>query len=279
MPAARKRNLVVCRIEKGSLHREWIGDPATRSYDVWLDHWGEEGDWQGEPALVSIGRNTTKWPRLAALFRERADRMGGYAAVWLPDDDVRIDAAGVESMFDWVHRLGLWIAQPALTVDSYCQHRVTLENRSFAVRYTNFVEVMAPVFSAHALERCREGFAESTSGWGLDAVWSRMLGDPPDRIGIIDAVRMTHTRPLGGGSLYRALSVDPRKELEELLRRHGIPALTRRYRGGLLAGSPGERVEPGARFLWHLLRGAPPGERWRKSYWASQLEALGWRAA
>jgi hypothetical protein len=35
------------------------------------------------------------------------------------------------------------------------------------------------------------------SGYGLDHLWPAMLGKPRTRIGIIDAVGVAHTRPIG----------------------------------------------------------------------------------
>ncbi len=57
MPPA-SRALVFCRTGDGSLHRRWIGDPATRSYDVWLDCYCAPEVWAGEPARVTDGRGT-----------------------------------------------------------------------------------------------------------------------------------------------------------------------------------------------------------------------------
>lgn len=271
---------MVCRVGAGSLHRSWMGDPATRSYDVWLDHWGEAGNLSGEPAVVSEGRNTTKWPRMATLLSERPEAVTGYHAVWFPDDDLKIDAAGVERLFAWFHGLELWLAQPALTPDSYFSHHLTVESRAFALRYTNFVEVMAPLFSSRALHTCAGVFADSTSGWGLDAVFSRLLGDPVRRIGILDAVPVTHTRPIGGGSFYGGLKVEPIRELEALSARFGVPVpFPMRYHGGLAAApSPAEAlrrpVPLGIPFLGRLLRGAPPGIRRHSTYWKVQLQAM-----
>jgi len=54
------RNLVFCRVGERSLHGGWIGQPATRGYDVWLDCYCDPGAWVGAPAKVTDGRGTTK---------------------------------------------------------------------------------------------------------------------------------------------------------------------------------------------------------------------------
>ena len=65
--APAKPHLVICRTGAGSLHAAWLGDPATRSYDVWLDAVDDEAPLRGQPARISVGRNTTKWRRVAAI--------------------------------------------------------------------------------------------------------------------------------------------------------------------------------------------------------------------
>jgi hypothetical protein len=64
--AGRRRNLVFCRVGDASLHRAWLGDPATRSYDVWLDSYAsDDARWAGDPARVTVARDTVKIQRIA----------------------------------------------------------------------------------------------------------------------------------------------------------------------------------------------------------------------
>ncbi|HSC65029.1 MAG TPA: DUF707 domain-containing protein [Caldimonas sp.] len=70
------------------------------------------------------------------------------------------------------------------------------------LRFTGFVEVMAPLFSREALRSCAPTLDESRSGWGLGWVLPTLceragLG----RIAIIDATPVRHTRPVGGSSI------------------------------------------------------------------------------
>ncbi|HUL58994.1 MAG TPA: DUF707 domain-containing protein [Anaeromyxobacteraceae bacterium] len=262
------RNLVLCRAGAGSLHREWLGDPATRSYDVWLDCFDDDGGrWVSDPATVSVGRNTTKWPRVSALFRERPDALERYDAFWFPDDDLRVDAGGVERLFELFHALRLQLAQPALAEPSYWSHIVTLANDRFLARFTNFVEVMAPVFSREALRRCLPTFARSISGWGLDYVWPRILGDPHEGIAVLDGAPVVHTRPIGGNRWYEALGVSPQEEQERLMEQHDValPYLYRQY-GGVPAGGERNRARRsvGLGFALRLLTGAPRPLRVRR---------------
>jgi hypothetical protein len=267
------RNLVIAPAGGRSLHREWMSDPAARSYDVWLQCYEDASlaAFRGDPVRLLDARGTMKWQGMARLLAERRAEVLAHDAVWFPDDDLSLGPAAVERLFEAVHALDLWLAQPALTEDSHVSHPVTLHHRGFTVRFTNFVEVMAPAFSRSALERCMGTFGESISGWGLDRVWPTLLGGPADRIAIVDAVQMRHTKPVAGGAWYAALAEPPHEEAARLQARYGVPIpfTVRQYGGiGVEAGLRRDAPIPaGAAFLWRLVRGAPRSKRWSTGHW------------
>lgn len=261
----RAKALVFCRAGERSLHRRWLGDPATRGYDVWLDCWCDPAVWSGEAAKVVDGRGTTKWQRVARLLAEDPAAFAAYDVVWFPDDDLDVDAATVERFLALFRRHGLALAQPALTDDCFWSHELTVACPAFTLRYTNFVEVMAPAFSREALARCAEALALSKSGWGLDFAWPRLLGDPRDAIAIVDETPMAHTRPVGGGGSYAEQQADA--DTKALAGRYGI-ALPYRFRQyGGVRRRDGARVGGGLVFLAALWRGPPRSQRWRVRYW------------
>jgi uncharacterized protein DUF707 len=278
---APRRNLVFCRAGETSLHRSWIGDPATRSYDVWLDCWCDPTRWAGEPAKVTDGRGTTKWPRIAALLAGgAASELARYDAVWFPDDDLEIGAAAVEEFFAIFRRHGLALAQPALTPRSFWNHEITLHNKRFVLRRTNFVEVMAPAFTPEALAECSWTFTVSKTGWGVDLLWSRALADRPGAMAIVDATPMTHTRPLGGAGGYQLSRADG--EMKELAARYGVALpFAYRHHGGVPrrhGGAEGPPLEPGLPFATRFAAGVPRSQRFRKLFWKRMMPSL-WRTA
>jgi Protein of unknown function (DUF707) len=270
------RNLVFCRAGERSLHPGWIGDPGTRSYDVWLDCYCDPGVWAGAPAKVTDGRGTTKWPRVAALLAADPGVFQAYDVVWFPDDDLAIEAPAVERFFSVFLEAKLALAQPALVDGCHWSHELTLAHHAFALRYTNFVEVMAPAFSRDALRACAPTFGESKSGWGLDYAWPRLLGGPMDAVAIVDAAPMVHTRPVGGGGAY----VWPEAEAEAraLAERYGysLPFKYRQFGGAKRRrdGGVGRRVGGGLPFLVRLALAPPTSQRWRARYWAIMRATL-----
>jgi hypothetical protein len=76
-------------------------------------------------------------------------------------------------------------------------HPLTEQREQVSFRYTQFVEIMCPIFSRRALQICLGTMRDTASGYGLDHLWPSLLGYPRGRIGIIDAVAAAHTRPIG----------------------------------------------------------------------------------
>lgn len=222
----RKKNryLVVARVGDSSLHHQWLTPSQYKNFDLYLEYYGDQnGRYKEDCDYYSQGK-ATKWPRLYQLIKTEAPRIFQYDAIWLPDDDVSINCEQIERMFDLFLQHNLMLAQPGLTLDSHLNHIITLRKPQYVMRYTNFVECMAPVFSSQALQICWQTFNKSRTGWGLDYIWPKLLGDPSDKIAIMDAIPMKHTRKSGHGTLYSDTGLSP-----ELIGPIELLALTAMY--------------------------------------------------
>lgn len=218
------RFLVVVRAGDTSLHPQWTRNLDTRDWDLVVSYYGDDAARYRDAGEQRIDDAGQKFAGLHALLA-RDDWWRRYDYIWLPDDDLAIDQDGVSALFERAAALDLALAQPALAWDSYYSHRITLAHPRFALRMTNFVEVMAPCFARPFLERCLPTFVENLSGWGLDVLWPRMLPRLPRRCAIIDAVLMTHTRAVGGPTYdkLRAAGLTAADEADALMRKYGIP--------------------------------------------------------
>lgn len=218
------RNLVVVRAGDQSLHPAWTDSLATRDWDLVVSYFGRDDARfrsDGEQRLDDPGQ---KFEGLHALLTRDA-WWHDYDYVWLPDDDLATDQHSVGELFRMMRAGGLALAQPSLSWASYYSYGITLHHPSFVLRVTNVVEIMAPCFSVAALAQCLPTFTENLSGWGLSFVWPRML--PPGALcGVVDAVQVTHTRPVGGPAYARlaAEGVSAGDERAQVLARHGIAA-------------------------------------------------------
>lgn len=217
MIKANKKFLVVSSVGDDSLHHQWI-EGKNRDFDLILDYYGDKPDTYKSDCELYFQRKGTKFPKFHQIILENQNLIFQYEAVWIPDDDLMIQTDEINKMFQQFSENQLLLAQPALTPDSYSGFwkEVTLENPNYHIRYTNFVEVMAPIFSRDALIKCWETFKMSQTGYGLDLVWPKLLGDPKDKISIMDTIKIRHLRPFGTGDLYKNIKVNRMEELHKV---------------------------------------------------------------
>jgi hypothetical protein len=224
MQQTNRRNLVIVRAGNSSLHPEWLKGEAPRNWDLVINYFGDDPDKYREPDVVRIDSKGPKWPALHDLIQAHSEFMTNYDYIWLPDDDLLASKADINRLFELMQSYRLEVAQPALTWNSYYSHITTLRNNLTRIRYTNYVEVMAPCFGAAILRKALPLFNSNLSGWGLDYVWSRLADDPLNGIAIIDEVTVRHTRPVGGPNykMLRETGVSPWDEMRKLCRAHGL---------------------------------------------------------
>jgi len=216
-----KKLLIISPVGNDSLHKEWLDN----KWDTYLIYYGDTPDHYKEEATHYRQQKGIKWPTLSKLIEEEKDLISQYEYVWLPDDDVSFSPNGIQKVLDIMDKNQLWLTQPALHPKGYITHGIVRRNIWFKMRYTNFIEVMAPFFSTEALYKCLPSMKESISGWGMDYLWPRALGYPPDKIAIIDAHPMVHTRPLNlpsGKGNYQGLNEHPADEADRLMAKYSI---------------------------------------------------------
>jgi len=206
--------LVIARVGDRSLHPHWLHD-GEPMFDTFLSYFGDEPEKYRDQATYYEQVKGGKWPEIGRIVEQNWDIVSQYQAVWFPDDDLLINAKDINRLFSFMLAFDLTLAQPALTMNSYFSHSSLLVQQNTALRLTNFVEVMAPVFSAKALSTLRHTFKQSPSGWGLDNLWPNLL-DKDDKIAVIDAVAVVHTRPLGGELYKKNPELHPENDVRKL---------------------------------------------------------------
>ena len=192
-----RKNLIVASVGDSSLHKHWKPNHSS-SYDLALIYYGN-GDGYKDDAKIHINKKGTKF-HLIADFIENED-LSNYDYIWIPDDDLFIDSKSVEKIFKVSKKYDLWLSQPSIM--GWYGLDVTLHHKNSFMRYTNYVEIMCPCFQYQALMKCLPTFKENKSSWGIDHIWNLKLGNPTDKIAIIDDVIAIHTRPVGGGDIYK----------------------------------------------------------------------------
>jgi hypothetical protein len=191
-----KPYLALFRAGPKSLHPHAVARLAEQNFDYALSWFGDAPPAHADGAAFVHQVKGAKWPGLEATLLAHWDTIQQYRYVWLPDDDLLCVPEDVSRMFLVCDELRLELAQPALTRDSYSSHLIVMQHPQFQLRFTNFVEIMAPVFSIEMLQRVFQTLAGQISGYGLDTLWPRFT--KVGKMAIIDDTPVKHTRPVGG---------------------------------------------------------------------------------
>jgi Protein of unknown function (DUF707) len=223
------KSLVLARVGATSLHPCWLDRGKPRDWDLRLVPYQELPDQSGVDCVVGDVVPGPKWTGLRHVLNTW-DGWREYDYVWLPDDDVFTTQDAITRLFESAEALGFDLFAPALHETSWYAHFITMRNRRFHARRTGFVEIMVPAFSRAALEKLLPTLDLTVTGWGwgLDSVWPKLLGY--ENVGIIDAVPVIHTRPVGvmrDVELARAV----RQESDTILASHDCRQMHTHYAG------------------------------------------------
>lgn len=187
-----RRFLVWCSANGGNVKAELYN--PLRNFDVALHDYGpwkptsrgpdimEPEYWipsEGTEKLETAGANLLSLPAYE-----------GYAFL---DDDLEISTLEINALFAHQNQHQFDIVQPALTPDSVGSwaHTFMDVDSLLPCRPVPFVEVMAPFFTAHALQQCYWSFSLNQSGWGLDCeIWPKLCSTF-----VCDNIRMKHAGP------------------------------------------------------------------------------------
>lgn len=211
-----KNYLVISTVGDESLHSEWIQNEPN--FDLVLLYYGNNDqivkEYAKQTPYVYMAKGE-KYHLLKSLILSSPEFISNYKYIWLPDNDVSISTENINKMFEIADKYNLCLAQPAMK--GHVSHRITLPQPNNLLRYTSFVEVLAPLMNLETLMLCKDTFDENYSGWGYDFLWPYLLDYPKDKIAIIDSVIMTHTKPIGTD--YSRFPVLPSVESQEMLSR------------------------------------------------------------
>jgi hypothetical protein len=145
----------------------------------------------GLPYTVArVTRRTPKFSLLNGILTDASD----FDAVFIFDDDVMLPRGFLDRYMSLAVQYNFALSQPARTPDSYIDHNFTTQMPGLIARSTRFVEI-GPVFCI-----LREAFdlilpfdAQAPMGWGLDFVWPARIEQSGKRMGIIDALPVSHS--------------------------------------------------------------------------------------
>jgi hypothetical protein len=201
-----QRYLALFRAGPDSLHPKVVSGWEDQNFHYAVSWFGAEPpseEFVAGAKFVDLAPQPSKTLGLEHTLATHWPVISEYDFVWLPDDDLMMEPADLSEFFEACSTLQLDLAQPAVRQDSYVTHAVTAVHEGFQVRFTNFVEVMAPAFSRRLLAEVRPTLHGALTAWGLDHLWRHMA--PLGNIAIVDMAPVAHTRKFQEGVGYKVM--------------------------------------------------------------------------
>lgn len=132
------------------------------------------------------------------VHRHLAGRQQAHDYVGLIDDDIELAWSDLNRLLAVAREHGLDSFQPALTPDSFHAHHWLIARPGQALRPLPWVEVMMPFYRTALFMAGGDYYARSISSYGLDQfvlpTLQKLTG--MDKVAIVDAVVVRHTRPI-----------------------------------------------------------------------------------
>lgn len=216
------KNLLISPVGDNSFHSLWLRDKAN--FDTWLIYYGNDekiaAQCQSQVPFFTRMKGT-KFNILKTLIDADPEFFANYDYVFVPDDDLYLGTKEINHLFELAQEYQLELCQPSLI--GYYDVPITLHSPCCLLRYTNHVEIICPCFSRSAFKKCAITFDYNVSTWGIDLWWNKLLGEPRDKLAIIDDVIAVHTRPCTMGDVYTNNNIqDPWKDINELIEEHQL---------------------------------------------------------
>ena len=154
-----------------------------------------------ETVLAGL-RGGGKFENLNALLAQSPP--AGARWVIVIDDDVELPRGFLDRFLLVCERIGLELAQPALTHTSHAAWRVFRRRRWSVARTTHMVEIgPLTAFSAPVAAELLP-FPPLRMGWGLDAHWGALALEHGWRLGVVDATPIRHSTRVTASAYDRA---------------------------------------------------------------------------
>ena len=208
------RVLIVIRRGGTSIHGAWVNQVRNLA-DIGISTYADTAE---EPATVLHHHHKgTKQEALHDLFTQRPDLLDYYDYVWCVEDDLHIPYESAYGILNALSNTPLSLCAPSLTYYSYYSWACTISNDNLSFRGVDFIETMAPIFSSGLLREVLPSFVEFPI-YGSCVTWKQAMHRRGEISIQFDEFPIVHTRPVGGGELYRLAVRNPHQDLADAYR-------------------------------------------------------------
>lgn len=146
-----QKNLLIVPVGDGWRADFWLDRPEDAIFDIIAIYYGDNPDEFQCPLCAKVyNMKGPKW-RLYYLYTASPEWHAiatQYEYIMLPDDDLGMDTCTINAVFELMRRYDVLLGQPSVCeADKPGTWRPELHQRiQYELRFTTFVEVMAPVF-------------------------------------------------------------------------------------------------------------------------------------
>jgi hypothetical protein len=165
----------------------WLAD--NRKFDLWVTYYGDGRNSYGDAADYYTERKGSKFQNLHFAYRECPQVFAQYDYVMAMDDDVIIDADGLDRLFELCKSHHLWACQPAFSPRGRISWPITRVKPTCKYRFTNFIEMTCPMFRQDKLAAFMRVYDPVLVGYGMDWWFLHTMGtDLSGKVAVIDDI-------------------------------------------------------------------------------------------
>lgn len=214
-----KKNLIIACAGDDSLHLPWFSE--FMNYDLCIIYYGNNSEISEKfkkNCNYFFQNKGEKYHLIKKLIDNNSINFNTYEYIWLPDVDIEISVESINKLFEYAKKFKLSLCQPSM--NGFISHQITAQHSSNLLRYTSFVEILAPLFDFKTFMDLKDTFDCNYTSHGLDFVWPKLMGYPDDKIAIIDDILMTHTKPIGQS--YERFIVHPHIDFVDTMNKFNL---------------------------------------------------------
>lgn len=176
MKEPKYKNLVFSSVGDNT-NFNYIWTEKYRKYDLWVVYYGDnEKKYEDYKKQVDFihKRKGSKFQNLYYIYNTYKEEILKYDRFFILDDDIVINTSEINRMFEISNKYKLWICQPSFGRGSKTSWEHTKNVKGAILRYTNFIEVNAPLYTRWALQRLMRYYTPKLIGWGVDylSIWA-----------------------------------------------------------------------------------------------------------
>lgn len=194
------KHLMILRCGQKSIHSIWI-HYVKAVMDVAFVYY-DDSDFSTDKPTYSYYSKGTKLTGVHDFISNNPSVLEEYDFFWLFEDDLIISYESVQQIVEFVNNYQPALSAPTLSLGSFITHAIALQIPSLFIRGTDFVECMAPIMSRSFLHDTLQQFIEYPI-WGIERYWQHLLWNKKEVAILYDQWPITHTRPVGSGTLYK----------------------------------------------------------------------------